>query len=104
MGFHRLKGAFAYAPSAVVTNAVVDDHLAVPDLRHLNGAGIFHLAHLTAAALLQIYLRDPLTDNTQVVQIRLDAVIGAAAYGDFKFMRQLHIMIAVIKSFVDLLG
>lgn len=43
-------------------------------------------------------------DDAQVVQIRLDAVIGAAADADFEFVGQGDVMIAQVEALVDLLA
>ena len=82
----------------------VDLQLAVDQLRHADRAGFLNLAHLTAAALLQIYLRDPLADDAQVIQIRLDAVVWTAADCQLEFMRQNDIMITNIEQIMKFLA
>ena len=42
-------------------------------------------------------MRNSLPDNTQIIQIRFYTVIWTTAYCNFKLMRQLHIMIPLIK-------
>ena len=48
--------------------------------------------------------RKPLADNTKVVQLRLDAIVGTAADRNFKFMGELHLSIAFIKALVNFFG
>ena len=72
----------------------IDEHLAVHNLGDLNGAGSLHLALLAALTFFSVHSRVPLTDDGQVVQFRLDAVVGAAAHGDLKLVGQLYIMVA----------
>lgn len=43
-------------------------------------------------------------DDAQVVQIRLDAIIGAAADADFEFVGQGDVVIAQVEALVDLLA
>ena len=66
-------------------------------------AGVFHLAFLAAPAFFQIHRRDSLAYDAQVVEIRLDAVVGAAAHGNFELMRQFDVCIPLIEALVNLL-
>ena len=79
-----IKQALIHAATAVVAEAGVDDQLFVHHLCDLDRAVQLHLALLAAPALLRIHFRVPLTDDGQVIQFRLDTVVGAAAYGDLK--------------------
>ena len=45
-----------------------------------------------------------MTDDAQVVQVGLDAVVGAAAHSDLELVRQLHVVVAVVEALVDLLA
>ena len=45
----------------------------------------------------------PLTHNAHIVQVRLHAVVRAAAHSNFKLVGQLHIVVPHIEPLVDLL-
>lgn len=49
-----------------------------------------YLAYFAPPALFRIKLRYTLSDNPQVIQIRLYTIVGTSAYCYLKFMRQLY--------------
>ena len=104
VALNRTKGTLAHTPSAVITCIRVDDNFAVCHLCRLDGTLFLHLTDLTAAALCGIDLRNLLTDDTQIIQVRLDTVVGTPAYSDLEFVRKLYLAIAMVKSLMDLFG
>ena len=48
--------------------------------------------------------RHALTDDAEIVEVRLDAVVGAAADCDLKLVGQRYAVIAYIEALVQLLG
>ena len=74
-----MEGALAGAAAAVVAGGGVDLDLAVHHLRHVDGTDFFNLADLAALALVPFHHGNPLAHDTQVVEVGLDAVVGAAA-------------------------
>ena len=96
--------AGADAASAVVAELRINIQDAVLDLGGLHGTCRLHGTLFAAVALVFIELRDILADDTEVVQIRLHAVIGASADCDFELMRQSYCAVAFIETMVDLLG
>ena len=77
-------------------------NLPVRELRDFDRAAIFNLTDLAALTLGQINLRLTLSDNPQIIQIRLHAVIRASAYRNLEFVRQRHIMVARIVEVMQL--
>ena len=88
----------------MVAGIRIDGNLAVFQLGRVDGAVLLNLTFLAAPAFFGVRYRHPLTHHAQVVQVGLDAIIGAAAYGNLEFMGQGHIMIAHIEPLVDFLG
>ena len=66
--------------------------------------GRSYAALLAALAAAFIKVRDTLADDAEIVQIRLDTVVRAAADCDLKFVRKCNIMVALVKTMVNLLG
>ena len=93
-----LAGPLAGTASAVVADRGINAHLAVCPDSGCHGAGLLYAALAAATALVSRERRHPLTHNTQVIEVRLDAVIRAAADGDLKFMRQCNMTVAFIES------
>lgn len=87
----------------MVAGFAVDRHLAVSQSGRLNRAAALHLADLAAPAFIRMDFRHPLADDAEIVKIRLDTVVRAAADRDFELVRQLHIRVAVIETLVDFL-
>ena len=102
LGLDGLEGTLGDAAAAAVALLRIDDRLAVHHLGHMDGAGL--LTDLAALAQLRVDQGDPLAHDAHVVQIRLDAVVGAAAHGDLEFVRQDHIVVAVVIQLVELFG
>ena len=99
----RLEGALADAAAAVVAGVRVDDQARVRQLRRADGAVLLHRAGLAGAALLGFKGRHALADDAEVVQVRLYAVVRAAAQGDLELVGQLHAVPALVEHLVDLL-
>ena len=59
------------------------------------------MALFTAVAGVRIYIGNQLPNDAQIVQSGLNTVVGAAAAGDFEFVRQLDRVVAQIKLLVD---
>ena len=100
----NIEGAGVDAAAAVVADVGIDVDLAVYHLCDLDGAGSFNLADLAALALSEVSHGNALADDGDIVQVGLDAVIGAAADSDLELMRQSYAAIAKIEAFVDLFG
>lgn len=100
----RLERTFTDAASAVVADRFINGDLAVDDLCYVDRAVVFDLADLAAATFLRVDLRDPLSDDAQVVEVRFHTVIRAAADCDLEFMRQFDAAIAVEEALMDLFG
>ena len=83
----RVERTLSNAAAAVVADLFIDLQLSVHNGGGLHRTGFLHLADLAAAADLAVKLRNPLANDTQIVQIGLHAVIGAAAHRDFEFIR-----------------
>ena len=96
--------AGADAAAAVVADVPVNLQHTVLQLGRAHGADLNHAAFLAAVALVLVQAGDALADNPQVVQVRLDAVIGAAAHGDFELVGQPHATVALIEALMDLLA
>ena len=100
---NRMERALADAASAMIAGSLINGKLAIRQLRHADRAVILNLADLAAAALLQIDLGNPLTDNAGIIQIRLHTVIRTSSDSDLELMRQFHFTVAVIESLMDFL-
>ena len=103
-GTEGIEQALSGAAAAVVAEALVDDDLAVNHSSGLHGAAFSDPALAAAPALLQVHFLDPLADDAQIVQVGLDAVVGAAAGGDLELVGQLHAVIAQVEALMDLLA
>ena len=99
-----VEGTLAVAAAAVVAEIFIDIDLAVHDLGDVDGTCLHDLTLLAAVAFGKVRDGDLLPDDAQVVQIRLDAVIGAAADADFEFVGQGDVVIAQVEALVDLLA
>ena len=88
----------------MVALRLVYHSLAVLYLHCLYRACVNHLAHLTPAALVKVYLRHLLTHYPQVIQIQLYTVIRASANSYLELMRQLDPAVPVVEPLVYLLG
>ena len=75
------------AASAVVAHLLVPVKSALAQTACADGAGLFDLADLAAAAFGEVVRRHALADDAEVVQIGLDAVVRAAADGDLELVR-----------------
>ena len=96
------EGAGVLAASAMIAQAFVEAELTVNDLCGANGAGGLYLTLLATAAFFKIVCGHALTDDAEVVEVGLYAVVGAAADRDLEFMGKLDLVVALIKTFVDL--
>ena len=85
----------------MITCILIDRDLPVDHFRHMDRAVILDLTYLASPAFLQVDLRHSLTDDPKIIQVRLYAVIRAAAHCDLKFMRQLDLTVTVVKPFMD---
>ena len=101
---HGVKVALVNAPAAVVADALVDLRHAVAQRGRAHGAGLDHAALLAPVALVRVQVGDPLADNAQIVQIRLDAVVGTAAYGNLELVGQADRVVALVEPVVNLLA
>ena len=99
-----MERTLSNAAAAVVADLFIDLQLSVHNGGGLHRTGFLHLADLAAAADLAVKLRNPLANDTQIVQIGLHAVIGTSAHRDLEFMRQLNAGIAMVEHFMDLIG
>ena len=79
--------ALADTASAVVAHLLVPVKSALAQTACADGAGLFDLADLAAAAFGEVVRRHALADDAEVVQIGLDAVVRAAADGDLELVR-----------------
>ena len=77
---------------------------AVYDFGCTDRTGCSYAALLAALAAAFIKVRDALTDDTEVVQIRLHAVVRAATDRNLEFVRKRDAMVALVKTMVNLLG
>ena len=98
------EGTLCSTASAVGAKALVIGNKAVLNLCSMHGTELFNLTYLAAAALIAVEVRYSLTDHAQVVKVGLDAVVGTSAHSNFKLVRQLDLMIALIKALVNLLA
>ena len=99
--FDGAERAFADTSAAMVALIGINEDLAVDDTRKLDRARLFDLTNLTVAAFFSIHIGNALADDADIVEIGLDAVVGTTADGDFEFMRELYVVIALIKTFVN---
>ena len=90
--------------AAVVAGVGVDVNLAVHHFRGLDGAVLLHLTDLAAPALGVVHHGHPLAHDAQIVQVRLDAVVGAAAHGNLELVGQGHAVVANVELLVNLLA
>ena len=97
-----VERAFRDTAPAVVAHALVDDQFSVLDGCGVHGAGLFYLAHFTAAALGKIGFGNALSDHAQIVEVRLDAVVRAAAHRKLELVRQSDVVIPFIEELVQL--
>ena len=81
------EGTLAYAATAVIALVGRNMDLAIHQFSNLDRAAINNLALLAAVALGHVNLGDTLSDDTEVVQAGLYAVVGTSAYCNLKFMR-----------------
>ena len=100
---NRLKRADSDAAAAVITGIPVNDDFSIVNPSHVDGTIFFYLTYLTAPAFFQIRERYSLADDSQIIEIRLHTVIGAASHSDLKFVRKLYLGITVIKPLMDFL-
>ena len=100
--FNRVERAFAYAASAVVADSSVNGDFSVDKLGCLHRAGSFYLAFFAALAGVNVDVGNVLTDDAEVVEVGLYAVIGAASAGNFEFVGQLDLTVAEIEEIMDL--
>src|SRR5512137_1402058 len=98
---HRIEGARADAEPAVVANIPINVHDILFYCTRLHGAGKDNRAFCASFAEIAVVLRYHLADDADIVEIRLDAVVRAAADGDLEFVRQGDLAKALIKALVD---
>lgn len=98
------EGALALAAATVVAGGGVDVQGAVFQLGHMDGAVGLHLADLAAAALGGVDHGHTLAHDAQVVQIGLDAVVGAAAHRDLELVGQGDAVVAQVEPLVEFLA
>ena len=70
----------------------------------MDRTALFNLTFLTSPAFLCIWFRDSLADNSHIIQIRLYTIIWTSANCNLEFVREYHIVIAYIKTLMDLLA
>ena len=70
----------------------------------MDRTALFNLTVLTASAFLNVRFWDSLADNSHIIQIRLYTVIWTSANCDLEFVWECHIVIAYIKTLMDLLA
>ena len=97
-----MEGTLAHAAATMLAALGIDGNFAVFQMRNVHGTGLFQLAHLAAPALFTIHHRNALANDTHIVQIGLNAVIGTTANRNFEFMGQRQGAITLIKLFMDL--
>ena len=93
--------ALADTASAVVAHILVPVESALAQTACADGAGLFDLTDLAAAAFGEVVRRHALADDAKVVQIGLDAVVRAAADGDLELVRQPDVVPALVEALVD---
>ncbi len=62
---------------------------------------VFTIWHFYSRCRSPDYIGNQLPNDAQIVQSGLNTVVGAAAAGDFEFVRQLNRVVAQIKLLVD---
>ena len=70
----------------------------------MDRTALFNLTFFTSPAFLNIRFGDSLADNSHIIQIRFYTVIWTSANCDLEFVWEYHIVIAYIKTLVDLLA
>ena len=96
------EGAGVLTASAMIASVFVDLELAVNEHCRADGAGCLYLTLFTSAALIEIVCGNALTDDAEVVEVGLYAVVGTAAERDLEFMGELDLVEALIETLVDL--
>lgn len=99
-----MERTFAHAASAMGADFRVNMHFAVDDLGSAYGTGLFTLALAAATALICVKFRYTLAHDAHIIQVRLDAVVRAAAYGNLEFVGQGNGAIADEKPFMQFFG
>ena len=70
----------------------------------MDRTALFNLTFLTSSAFLNVRFWDSLADNSHIIQIRLYTVIWTSANCNLEFVWEYHIVIAYIKTLMDLLA
>ena len=99
-----MERALANAAAAVVAQSGIDDQTAIFQLRRADGAGGLDLALFAALALGLVIARDPGAHDAQIVQVRLDAVVGTAAHRDLELVGQRHVRVTLEEPVMDLIA
>lgn len=100
-----MEGTFADTATAVVAKLCINFQLAVcVFLRRMDRTILLQLAFFAGTAILDMILRHSCAHDAQIVQGRLDAVIGTAACCDLEFMRQGYPTIALIEACMDFIA
>ena len=88
----------------MVAGVGIDRKLAVNELCSADRAGDLNLTFLAAAAFLEVVRGNTLTDDAEVVEVGLYAVVRAAADRDLEFVGKGNVVVALIKTLVDFLA
>ena len=89
--------------AAIIADAGIDMDLAVNELDGFHGAGKFRRTLLAAVTLFIVRRKNTLPDDAEIVEVRLDAVVGTAPYCDLKLVRQGDTTVTLIKFLMDFL-
>jgi hypothetical protein len=73
--------------TAFVTFSRIDVDLTVCDLCYLDRTALYYLTLLTSTTLRQLYYGNALSNDAKIIQIGLNTIIRATAYGDLELMR-----------------
>ncbi len=95
-----MERTLSYTAAAVVTCSLVNDKLSVCKPCGAYRTSLFYLAYLTAPAFTVIVARNSGAYYTNIVKVRLYAVVWTAAKCNFKFVRKSYAAVAMEKHFV----
>lgn len=99
-----MEGAPTYTAATVVALFLIDDQPAVHKACSFDRTGCLDLTLFTTLTLLGVVLRDPCTNDANVIQIGFDTVIGAAAHSDFELVGEGNTPITLIETFMDFIA
>ena len=86
----------------MVASIGIKIELTVDKLCRADGTSRLDLTFCASAALVKIVCGNALTDDSEVIEVGLDAVVGASANRDIEFVGELDLVDAFIKALVDL--